>query len=48
MKKAKPYLFGKMESSSPTKEPPPKKPGEAKNAKDMTDEEYAAERKKIK
>ena len=48
MKKAKPYLFGKQESSSSTNSTPPRKPGEPKKATEMTDEEYAAARKQIK
>lgn len=43
-KKAKPHLFGSASpsSTSNSQQPAPNKAGETKNAKDMTDEEYAA------
>ena len=48
LKKDKPYLFGTPTSTSSTKTPPDPKDPKPKLAKDMTDEEYAAERKKIR
>lgn len=48
MKKAKPYLFGTPNSSSSSNNPPPPKDPKAKNAKEMTDEEYRAARAAIK
>jgi hypothetical protein len=48
LKKSKPYLFATTTSTSSTEKKPDPKPGEPKNVKEMTDEEYALERKKIK
>jgi hypothetical protein len=45
-KKAKPYLFGAPPAStSNPQQPPPPKPPAAKNARDMTDEEFDAARR---
>lgn len=44
-KTAKPYLFGKPNSSSNPTDPPPKDPPTAKKATEMTDAEYAAAKK---
>ena len=46
MKKAKAYLFTNGSSTSSTHQTPPKKDPEQKHATKMTDEEYAAEKKK--
>lgn len=46
LKKAKPYLFGTPNSSNPN-DPPPKNPPEKKSAKDMTDAEYEAAKRKL-
>ncbi len=47
MKKAKPYLFQAGSSTSHAGDPPPKKKDDkAKTAKDMTDAEWAKEKKK--
>lgn len=48
LKEAKPYLFGATQNSSPPGTPPSPKPPTAKNAKDMTPEEYAIARKQFK
>jgi hypothetical protein len=48
MKKSKPYLFGSTQNSSNPSKPPASNPPSAKNAKEMTAEEYAAARKAIK
>ncbi|PXX42223.1 phage scaffolding protein [Aquitalea magnusonii] len=42
LKESKPYLFGEQSSTSSTETAPKPKPAEAKQAKDMTTEEYAA------
>ncbi|MHA3117263.1 hypothetical protein E0H86_07195 [Acinetobacter sp. ANC 4635] len=43
LKESKPYLFGQPQSnSSTTQNPPPANPPTPKNAREMTDEEYAA------
>lgn len=47
LKAAKPYLFGEVKSTSATKEPPNPKTPAAKSAAEMTDEEYAAEKRKF-
>jgi hypothetical protein len=44
LKESKPYLFGTPNSSSAPGPKPAPKPAEAKSAKDMTAEEYAAAR----
>ena len=46
-KTAKPYLFGKPNTSSNLTDPPPNKPPEAKKATEMTDAEYAAAKKEL-
>lgn len=48
MKKSKPYLFGSTQNSSNPNKPPASNPPTAKNAKEMTAEEYAAARRAIK
>lgn len=48
LKKAKPFLFANSQNSSTPENPPNPKPGSAKNAKDMTDEEYERARKQFK
>ena len=46
-KTAKPYLFGTPNTSSNTKEPPPKTTPEAKKATEMTEAEYAEAKKEL-
>lgn len=48
LKKSKPYLFGSTQHSSTPNVPPSNTPPAAKKASEMTEAEYAAERKKIK
>lgn len=45
LKKAKPYLFTKTTSS--TTQPPPRREDKPKHARDMTEEEFAAEMRKL-
>ena len=47
LKKSKPYLFGVKTDTSTTKNPPPPKSPEARNAKDMTDEEYEKSKREM-
>lgn len=46
-KTAKPYLFGDKSSTTSPVSPPPIKAPEAKNARDMSPEEYAIARKQV-
>lgn len=46
-KTAKPYLFGKPNSSSNPSDPPPNKPPEAKKATEMTEAEYATAKQQL-
>ncbi len=46
-KKAKPYLFGDKSNTASITPPPSPKAPEAKNARDMTPEEYAIARKQV-
>lgn len=48
LKEAKPYLFGEAKGSSHAGDPPKPKTPAAKNAKDMTAEEYAVARRAIR
>lgn len=47
MKKAKPYLFKKTTSTSHTGRPPEKNVPTRKSAKDMTNDEWSAEKKRL-
>jgi hypothetical protein len=47
-KTSKPYLFGAVGNTSNPQTPPTPKAPEVKSAKDMTPEEYRAERAKYK
>lgn len=48
LKESKPYLFGTTTSTTHAGNPPPATPPAAKLAKDMTKEEYAAAKAKLK
>jgi hypothetical protein len=47
LKEAKPYLFKDSTTTSSTQKPPAKKDDAPKSAKEMTKEEYAAEKRKL-